>query len=95
MGKWKYEQRVCGLQCQGNDSRRLALSLCKLVNCADGFSYGTIMARERAHWLTVKTKQSTGTKAFVKLALTTVFTSNKEMERSLSEGLSTNQYGLN
>lgn len=53
------------------------------------------MARERAHWLTVKTKQSTGTKAFVKLALTTVFTSNKEMERSLSEGLSTNQYGLN
>lgn len=27
-----------GLQCQGNNSRCLALSLCKLVKCADGFS---------------------------------------------------------
>lgn len=38
MGKWKYEQCVCGLQCQGNDSRRLALSLFKPVKFADGFS---------------------------------------------------------
>lgn len=56
------------------------------------------MARERAHWLPVKTKQSTGTRAFVKLALTIYLKKRKkrkEMEMILSAGLSANQYGLN